>query len=166
MASDPTTGDETSSQLALQGLLAAYTDVVNRRRWNELESLFLPEAKIELGTLQRTPLELVGPVALGRFIHEVTQRFDFFQFVVLNARLELALAEHAARGRLFVCEYRWEKAAARWTQVFGVYCDRYRRIDGRWWFEQRVFDPLVSAGSDGAVVDFQKGLAAFLSSDG
>jgi hypothetical protein len=165
MASDPTTSDETRCQLALQQLLAAYTDVVNRRQWSELESLFLPEAKIELGTLQRTPLELVGPVALGRFVREVTQRFDFFQFVVLNARLELMLAEHAARGRLFVCEYRWEKAVARWTQVFGVYCDRYRWIDGRWWFEQRIFDPLVSAGSDGDVVDFQKDFAAFLSSD-
>lgn len=166
MASESKSSDEIGSELAIRALLAAYTDVVNRRQWTELESLFLPEAKIELGTLQRTPLELVGPVALGRFIGEVTARFDFFQFVVSNVRLELRLAEGAALGRLFVCEYRWEKVAARWTQVFGVYCDRYRRVDGRWWFAQRVFEPLVSAGSDGDVVDFQKGFAKFLVSDG
>lgn len=157
--------EETVSQLAIQRLLGAYADTVNCRRWGELSALFLAEAKIELATLQRRPLELTGPAALGRFIAEVTERFDFFQFVLLNARIELRLEDDSARGRLFVCEYRWEKAAGKWAQVFGVYRDRYRRIDGRWWFEQRAFDPLVSAGGDGVVVDFQTGFAAFLASD-
>ena len=76
--------------------------------------------------------------AFGRFLDDVTKRFDFFQFVLLNARLELEPGGDAARGRLFICEYRWEKAAGRWTQVFGVYRDRYRRIDGRWWFDTRI----------------------------
>lgn len=157
--------EEMTSQLAIQRLLAAYTDVVNRRQWSELSSLFLADAKIELRTLQRQPLELTGPAALGRFIGEVVARFDFFQFVLLNARLELQPGEDSALGRLFVCEYRWEKSAAKWTQVFGVYCDRYLRIDGRWWFAQRSFDPLVAAGGDGAVVDHQTPMAPFLAGD-
>ena len=66
------------------------------------------------------------------------------QPILVRLKTDLVdIAEHAARGRLFVCEYRWEKAAARWTQVFGVYCDRYRRIDGRWWFDHRWYATLA-----------------------
>ena len=165
MGSDEKTIEEAVSQLAIQRLLSAYADSVNRRQWGELSELFLDDAKIELTTLQRRPLELTGPVALGRFIAEVTLRFDFFQFVFLNSRLEIGLEKDSARGRHFICEYRWEKTAGKWTQVFGVYRDRYRRIDGRWWFEHRAFDPLVSRGSDDRVVGFPMQFEAFLSSD-
>jgi hypothetical protein len=164
-AVDAKSFDELTSRLAIQCLLADYADAVNRRRWSELSRLFLEDAKIALRTLQRQPLELTGPEALGRFIGEVVARFDFFQFVLLNARLELGPDGDSALGRLFVCEYRWEKSAGKWTQVFGVYCDRYRRIDGRWWFAQRAFDPLVAAGNDGSVVDFQTPIPAFLAGD-
>ena len=165
MGSDEKTIEETVSQLAIQRLLTAYADSVNRRKWGELSELFLDDAKIELTTLQRRPLELTGPVALGRFIAEVIERFDFFQFVFLNSRLEVGLERESARGRHFICEYRWEKTAGKWTQVFGVYRDHYRRIDGRWWFEHRAFDPLVSTGSDNLVVEFPARFEAFLSSD-
>jgi hypothetical protein len=164
-AGDEKTLEEISSRLAIQDLLAAYTDSMNRRRWSELAALFLEEARIELTTLQSRPLELVGPTALARFIGEVTERFDFFQFVVLNSRLELRRGEDAARGRLFICEHRFEKAAGRWTQVFGVYHDRYRRIDGRWWFEHRSFAPLASVANEGRVVEFPSRLDPFLSGD-
>lgn len=165
MRRDERSIEETVSRAAIQDLLGAYADSVNRRKWGELSELFLVDAKIELTTLQERPLELTGPAALGRFIGEVTERFDFFQFVLLNSRLELRLADESALGRHFICEYRWEKAAGRWTQVFGVYRDRYRRIDGRWWFEHRLFAPLVSAGSDGLVVGFPGRMEPFLASD-
>lgn len=165
MRGDEQALEETVSRVAIQDLLGAYADSVNRRKWGELSALFLADAKIELTTLQERPIELTGPVALGRFIGEVTERFDFFQFVLLNSRLELRLEADSALGRHFICEYRWEKAAGKWTQVFGVYRDRYRRIDARWWFEHRAFDPLVSAGSDGLVVGFPGRMEPFLASD-
>lgn len=170
MAIDEATRDEaieeTVCRVAIQALQGAYADSINRRSFRELSALFLPDARIELTTLRQQPLVLTGPEALGRFIGEFAERLDFFQFVVLNSRLELRLDEEAALGRHFICEYRWEQAANRFTQVFGVYRDRYRRIDGRWWFEHRAFDPLVSAGSDDRVVGFPTRFQPFLSSDG
>ena len=40
--------DEIASHAALQRLLAAYADAVNRRAWSELSELFLADARIEL----------------------------------------------------------------------------------------------------------------------
>ena len=170
MTLDETTRDlaieETVCRVAIQTLLGAYADSINRRSWSELEALFLPDARIELETLKQQPLELRGPEALGRFIADFVERLDFFQFVLLNARLELRLDEGAALGRHFICEYRWARAEGRLTQVFGVYRDRYRRIDGRWWFEHRAFRPLLSAAGDDRVVAFPMQVGAFLASDG
>lgn len=166
MAHDRDALDQAIDQLAIQRLLAEYADLVNCRQWPGLARLFLADAPIELMTLGRGPLELRGPEALGRFIGEVVERFDFFQFVQLNARLELRPGEDTALGRIFVCEFRWEKAAGRWAQVFGVYHDTYRRVEGRWWFARRTFAPLVSAGSEGAIADFQSPLPPFLAGDG
>ncbi|MBK7949529.1 MAG: nuclear transport factor 2 family protein [Deltaproteobacteria bacterium] len=170
MTIDETTRDgrveETVCRVAIQALLGAYADDINRRSFGGLSALFLPDARIELTTLKQQPLVLTGPEALGRFIAEFVERLDFFQFVLLNSRLELRLDADAALGRHFICEYRWEKAGKPFTRVFGVYRDRYRRIDGRWWFAERVFDPLLSAGSDDHVVGFPTRFEPFLSSDG
>lgn len=157
--------DETACRVAIQALLAAYTDVVNRRSWSELRSLFLPDARIELTTLKQGPLVLTGPEALGRFVAGFVERLDFFQFVLLNARIEPGPDADSALGRHFICEYRWEKVDGRFDQVFGVYRDRYRRVDGRWLFAQRLFDPLLSAGSDGRITGFPTRFAPFLASD-
>lgn len=160
--------EETVSRVAIQALQGDYADSINRRSWRELSALFLPDARIELTTLRQQPLVLTGPEALGRFIADFVERLDFFQFVVLSSRLELRLDEDAALGRHFISEYRWEKPEGRFTRVFGVYRDRYRRIDGRWWFAERVFAPLLSTLSseiDDRVVGFPVSLEPFLSSD-
>ncbi|MFO0689358.1 MAG: nuclear transport factor 2 family protein [Myxococcota bacterium] len=172
MASERTTReaaiDETIARTAIQALLDAYVDVVNRRQWGELSALFLPDARIELATLNRGPLVLVGPEALGRFIGDFVARLAFFQFVPLSSRLELRLDEDGALGRHFISEYRWDEAGDRFTRVFGVYRDRYRRIDGRWLFAHRAFEPLLStsaAGSDLGVVGYPIEPTRFLASD-
>jgi len=155
MSSDGTHG-------AIARLLAAYADTMNRRAWRELGELFLPDARIELTPLARPPLVLAGPDALGRFIADATARFDFFQFVQLNARIELHAEPQSAGGRIYLCEHRRERASAGWTQVFGVYHDRYRQVDGRWWFAERVFHPLASQGSENVVFEVPASLAARL----
>ena len=163
MGIDEKTIEETASHIAIQRLLAAYADAVNRRAWGELSELFLADATIEVTPLQRPPLEVTGPEAIGRFIDEAIARFDFLEFVLQNSRLEIRLGENSAKGRNYICEYRREKMSAKWTQVFGVYHDRYRRIDGRWWFEHRIFNPLASTGSDNVVFEVPARLAVLLS---
>ncbi len=151
MGIDELSSETTASHSAVQRLLAAYSDTVNRRAWAELSTLFLADARIELTPLQRPPIVVIGPDALGRFIEGAIARFDFFEFVLLNSRVEIGQAGHSARGRNFICEYRRARETGSWTQVFGVYHDLYRRVEGRWLFEQRSFDPLASAGGDNVV---------------
>jgi len=162
MAIDERTLEEVASQVAIQRLLAAYTDVVNRRAWGEIPELFLEDARIDVTPLKRPPIEVTGPEAIGRFIDAAIERFEFLQFVLLNSRLEIRLDAESARGRNYICEYRREKASAKWTQVFGVYHDRYRRVEGRWWFEHRVFHPLAATGSDDVVFEVPARLAVLL----
>jgi hypothetical protein len=160
MSIDEKTIEETASYIAIQRLLAAYADAVNRRAWSEFSELFLDDAPIDITPSTREPLQLAGPDALGRFIADAIERFEFFQFVFLNSRLEIRLDEDAASGRNFMCELRQERASGRWTRVFGVYHDRYRRIDERWWFERRTFHALAATGRACAVFDFPAGFQA------
>ncbi len=160
MALDQQAIEEMAGHLGIQRLLAAFADAMNRRAWHELSALFLADAKIELTPWKRPPIVVTGPEALGRFIHEATERFGYFQFVLLNSRIELALDTDSAQGRNFICEYRRDKASGDWTQVFGVYHDRFRRIAGRWWFAHRTFHPLASNGSDNVLFDVPPSLAA------
>lgn len=154
---------KTESYIAIQELLAAYADVVNRRAWGEFSELFLPDARIDVTPLKAPPLELNGPAALGRFIDGAIERFDFFQFAFLNKALKIAPDLQTARARNTICEYRRERSSEEWTQTFGVYHDRYRQIAGRWWFEHRNFSPLGSWGRDNRVFDFPADFESHLS---
>ncbi len=154
MSVDEKTIAEMASYIAIQRLLATYADAVNRRAWSEFSELFLDEPPIDITPSAQEPLQLAGPDALGRFIADAIERFEFFQFVFLNSRLEIRLGEDAASGRNFMCELRQDRSSGRWTRVFGVYHDRYRRIEGRWWFEHRTFHALAATGRDNAVFDF------------
>lgn len=158
MSTDARAIEETASYVAIQRLLAAYADAVNRREWDEFGDLFLRDAPIDITPSAREPLQLAGPEALGRFIGNAIERFEFFQFVFLNSRLEIHLDEDAATGRNFMCELRREGESGRWSQVFGVYHDRYCRIEGRWWFAQRSFHALAAPGRDPAIFDFPESL--------
>ena len=44
----------------IRRLQHAYADVVNRRAWSELETLFLPDAEVVIDRRAGEPLQLVG----------------------------------------------------------------------------------------------------------
>lgn len=165
MAIDEKMIEETASYIAIQRLLAGYADTVNRRAWPELTELFLEDATIHVKPLKRPALELAGPEALGRFIDGAIERFDFFQFVFLNSAIVIDRDNMQARARNFISEYRRDKASGIWTQVFGVYHDRYRQVEGRWWFEHRTFSPLATMEPDNRVFDYPTGFENHLSGD-
>lgn len=155
MSVDERAIEETVACVALERLLAAYADAVNRRAWSEFTELFQHDAVIEITPSKSQALVVEGPGALGDFIGEAIEGFEFFQLVFLNSHFEIDASEGMARGRNFMVEMRQDRASGRWTRVFGVYHDRYRRVDARWRFEHRAFNALAAtAGRDNHVFDF------------
>jgi hypothetical protein len=153
--SDKTTRDPvTSDYVAVRRLQDAYADVVTRRSWDELADLFLPDAVVEVDTRTDDSLRFEGPVALGSFISGAIERFEFFEFVILNARVVLGPEgsggdPDAASARVYMCELRTDRETGQWINAFGVYHDRYRRVDGRWWFAHRQYHSLGRDAEDG-----------------
>ena len=145
---DPDALQDTVDHVAISRLHASYADIVSRRAWAELEELFLPDAPVRVDPVTRAPIDLVGPQALGEFIGGAIESFEFFQFVVLNARIELRVGgdDDVASARMYMNELRQGAASGHWTMVYGVYHDRYRRVDGRWWFAERHYQSLARTG--------------------
>lgn len=140
----------TDDVVAIERLQSAYADVVNRRAWAELAGLFLPDAVVRIDTVTRDPFELVGPDALGGFIDGAVQRFAFFEFIRLNAHIEVDLDgdPDAARCRLFMCEVRRDVGTLDWSVAYGVYHDRYLRTPDGWRFARRDYQSLTRSGGD------------------
>jgi len=133
---------ETIDYIAVTRLQAAYADVVNRRSWPELDELFLPDAPVHVDTVT------VGPKAVGDFIGVAIERFEFFEFVILNTRVSTDVDDDpdAARARLFMCELRQEAATGHWTNAFGVYHDELRRAGGEWRYARRRYQSIARTG--------------------
>lgn len=128
---------------AIDALQRAYADAVTRRDWPALTELFLPEATVSLDLVDRPGRELVGPAALGEFVGGAIDRFSFFQFVILNSHVDLwPGGDHdAATARIFMCELRVTagQVPATRSEAYGLYCDAYARVDGRWWIAGRRY---------------------------
>ncbi len=141
---------ETLDWVAIRRLHARYADAVNRRAWSELEELFLPEAVVRIELPRQEPIEAVGPEALGRVIGEAVRRFDWLQFVVLEAVIEgqPGTPDDEAMGRIYMVELRLDAKTGQETKAFGLYQDRYRRTDAGWRFAARRFQPTVWSGRD------------------
>jgi hypothetical protein len=142
------TDQETVDYVAITRLQAAYADAVTRRAWEDLEDLFLPDAPVTVDTVTNAPIELVGPRAVGAFIGGAIERFEFFEFVILNTRVWIGADgdPDAARARVFMCELRQDAATGHFTQAFGVYHDDYRRADGGFRFARRRYQSLARTG--------------------
>jgi hypothetical protein len=137
--------DDTADIVALGRLLATYADTVTRRVWTELADLFLAEATIEVDTVTAPPHRFVGAAELAAFIGPALDRFDHFQFVILNTVFEVTGAD-SARGRIYMSELRREATTSEWSTTYGLYQDLYRRVEGRWRFADRRYRSLARTG--------------------
>jgi hypothetical protein len=136
--------------VSLWRLQSSYADVVNRRAWPELRTLFRPDATVAVDTVTVPVRSLSGPDALGEFIGTAIERFDHFSFVILNAVVDVASSEEA-RGRIFMCEIRHEAASDEWSVAHGLYQDTYAKVDDRWWFAARSYRSLARTGPHAGV---------------
>ena len=148
---------ETDDVVALWRLQSRYADVITRRAWSELHELFLPDTPVHLETVTAPARTITGPEAFGAFVATAIERFDHFAFVILNTVVELD-GDSEARGRIFMCEIRHDPALDAWPNAHGLYEDRYRRVDGRWWFAERRYRSLARTGPGGVVLGLPAGL--------
>ncbi|HEX3824756.1 MAG TPA: nuclear transport factor 2 family protein [Mycobacteriales bacterium] len=154
--------DETRDVVALWRLLSSYADVVTRRAWSELTDLFVADASIEVDTVTAAPRHFDRPAALGEFIGAALERFDHFEFVILNRVFDFDPTDpDVARGRVFMSEIRREKATGEWSTTYGLYQDSYRRSEGRWWFADRHYRSLARTGSNEGAFGLPDGLEPF-----
>lgn len=119
---------------AIAHLQAAYADGVTRRAWDAVEELFAPDALVSLDLVDRPAQELRGGAALAGFVGPAIERFDLFEFVILNSLIELWPGgdRDSATARIFMCELRHAPGEGR-SEAFGRYEDRYvRGRDGTW----------------------------------
>lgn len=128
----------------------AYADVVNRRAWPEMTHLFMSDASVTLDLRAGVPLHLSGGAEVGEFIAGAIERFEFFEFVILNAHIAFPDGPTAgsAVSRLFMSEVRQDRADGRWTTVYGLYHDRYTFDSGRWRFAERRYHSLARTARD------------------
>ena len=151
---------ETDDVVALWRLQARYADVVTRRAWSEMHELFRPDTPVHIDTVTAPARITSGPDEFVRFVARSLERFDHFAFVILNSVVDVAVDgdPDAAEGRIFMCEIRHETALDMWHNAYGVYSDRYRRVDGRWWFAERRYRSMGRTGPESEVLGLPPGL--------
>ena len=85
-------------------------------------------------------------------VDAVSERFEFFEFALLNAVVDV-IGPDDATGRLYMWELRQDRESGRWTNAFGLYRDRYERLDGRWVFAARDYASLARSSASGDGMD-------------
>lgn len=149
-ADSPSDRGDTADVVAIWRLQSAYADIVSRRAWSELDTVFLPDTTIEIDTVASPVRTCVGADGFAAFVGPATDRFDHFQFVILNTVVDLD-GPKDANGRIFMCEIRHEIAIDDWTTAYGIYQDRYRKVDGTWWFAARRYRSLARTGPQAGI---------------
>jgi hypothetical protein len=132
---------DTEAYIAITRLQAAYADVVTRRAWSELDDLFVPDAPVRIDTVTRPVVNVTGPRELAEFIAGAVERFEFFEFVILNTVIDVD--GDTATGRLYMVEVRQEREPKEWSNAFGLYEDDYVSTDRRWRFARRRYRSLA-----------------------
>jgi hypothetical protein len=115
---DPRTA-ELVEHHAVCRLQTTYGDAVTRRAWDELAALFVPDAPVTLDLRSGSVLRHTGGDEIAGFIAAAVERFEFFEFALLNAVVNLE--GDGATGRLYMWELRQDAQTHRWTNAFGLY---------------------------------------------
>jgi SnoaL-like domain len=154
--------EDTADVVSLWRLQSTYADIITRRAWTELASVFAADVTIEVDTATAEARHFTGPQEFIDFVGPATERFDHFEFVILNTVVEIDRENSdVARGRIFMCEIRSHADTGEWSTAYGLYQDTYRRIDGTWWITDRRYRSLARTGSAAGVFGIPAGLKLF-----
>jgi hypothetical protein len=132
--------NEMADFIAIQRLQASYADIVTRRQWAELEQVFVPDATVTIDVMEGTPFVLRTPGGIGEFIGTSIDRFEFFEFVILNSVVEFGPAGSGqASARLYMAELRQSREGGRRSTAFGLYRDKYVKQGDDWFIGERGY---------------------------
>jgi hypothetical protein len=147
---------ETIDYIAVNRLQTAYADIATRRAWDELDEIFVADIPISINLRDRDAYEFEDRDAFREFVSAAVDRFEFFEFVILNTRVYLNHEGNpdAAVARMYMSELRQDHADRRWSVVYGVYHDQFHRLDDRWWFVSRNYSSLARPAKDVEAFDF------------
>jgi hypothetical protein len=146
------TPTETDDYIAITRLQSAYADCVTRRAWAELDGLFRPDATLVVSSgADATTVQ--GPAEIGALIDAAVKHLDVIFFTNLNTTIELRVDGDGsqARGRTYIRELHYARKQTVAREIYGVYLDRYVRVDGRWWFGDRAWHALARTAPELAV---------------
>src|SRR4051812_5927610 len=118
---DPVDLQSALDQLAIRNLQAAYGDAVTRRAWSEFDAMFVPDCPIRLDLRDGRVIEHRGGRAIGEFIANSLEQFEFFEFALLNA--VVSVDGDTGSGRVYMWELRQDIDTHTWSNAFGVYVD-------------------------------------------
>jgi hypothetical protein len=136
--------EELRGYLGITRLQSAYADAVSRRAWHELDALFEPRAPIHINTVTAETMHFTGPKEFAAFVASSIERFEFFEFVILNTVIDVQGS--TAKGRLWMAELRQDRASGGRSNAFGVYHDSYALTEGAWRFRERHYQSLARTG--------------------
>lgn len=147
--------DAAVAEIAIRRLLSRYADVVSRRAWPELEVQFAPGCAVVVDRRDLDPVVLDGARGVGEFVGAAIERFEFFEFTILNAVIDVDPHDRRrARGRLWMCELRQDAATHEWSQAYGVYHDDYvGDASGSWRFARRRYHSLARTATPGPALE-------------
>jgi hypothetical protein len=132
--------NEMADFIAIQRLQASYADIVTRRQWSELEQIFLPHATVTIDVHDGTPFVLRSPQGIGEFIGSSIERFEFFEFVILNSVIDFGpTGSGQATARMYMAELRQARDGGRRSTAFGLYRDTYVKRADDWLIEERQY---------------------------
>ena len=133
--------NEMADYIAIQRLQAGgYADIVTRRQWSELEQVFVPDATVSIDMVEGAPFVLQTPSGFGEFIGTSIERFEFFEFVILNSVIEFGpTGSGHATARMYMAELRQAREGGRRSTAFGLYRDRYIKRGDDWLIEARKY---------------------------
>ena len=123
-------------------------DAVTRRAWYELVPMFVPDCPVTVDLQDGTVIEKTGPEEIGAFIAAALERFDFFEFALLNSVVDVGADGREATGRLYIQELRRERDGGRWTTAYGLYRDTYVNDGVRWRFATRRYSSLARTAAE------------------
>ena len=125
---------EISDRLELQDLVTRYADIIDRKAFAELSTIFTNNAVIDYEATGAPKCSVQEMVA---FLNEAMSLFPNHQHLVSNTQFKVNA--DAATGRV-MCFNPMEMAVEGGTQTFilGIwYVDEFARVDDRWLFASR-----------------------------